>query len=993
MTESLEARTLLTGGDVTPTVGNNLGFEDPRDPPEQWSHSTDASSGEYDSIPVFEPGPITVNPVQGVRLGRTFVKGSANPPAGNAPNFSRMARSIMLYEGERFEFSWFGFVGNDGQAGAKNSVAAYIRDGVGGAYVATDSPGTGSQMVLLNDPNAVEHEFFLPANGFTGWRTKEFTAPETREYRFGVIARKERHRNSNFRVQIGVDDLKIFDNDTHPPTAVFGVPDQSDGEVNKVSWDIRDDKSGIFSRTMTLQQMVGSVWQDVDRNGDGTPDFQNTTDDAGSFSIDSLPPGVYRLSGSATDNDSARGAADRLSDSFDSRAFTISDDDTLAPMVIVDQPNQNDGQQNRVSWTISDFSGIHSRDVRLQQLVDGVWQEVPGYRDTASDAGAFDLDPVGVGKFRLSIHARDADNDWGTIGGNPTDSLETSVVTDVFCITDDDVAPPEILFDVMDQNDGQANRAGWTISDASGVESRDVRLQQLVDGDWQDVPGYQDTDSDAGEFDLDPPGLGTFRLSAWARDDDSDWGTVDSNPSDHAAGSEVSEEFTISDDDLLPPSVTITEGFALDGQANFFTITATDAERGGSGIEQIQVELYKDNVRVALDSDEWGPGLATGDGEVIRTLDLDPIVATMGLGTYRLRARALDNDDDWSSLPTGGGGLDGGGGPGLDDETADRLWSEWAQEETNIVDDDVAAPTVSLSFSGGTVPATSAFHITVTDQGQGGSGVRRVEARLYKDGELVSADPIVWPEPVAVGDEIATLSLNIDEFVLNHGCGDYRLQVRALDDDGDWETANASDRSWSEWKVLDAFIADPALPQVESLQINDGAAQRSHVSSVTVTFSTEVRYDADAFVVTDADGNVVTSHAQPDQESGRKQVTLTFSGSHVEASNSLRDGWYQLTIVGALVTDTQGTPLDGEQSGCAASDFTEPFYRLFGDAGGPVDGKDPVVDYDDYAVFRASYRTRAGHPRFNFIFDHDGDRDVDAADLFAIRRRFNRPLR
>lgn len=991
--ESLEARTLLTGGDVTPTVGNNLGFEDPRDPPEQWSHSTDASSGDYDSIPVFEPGPITVNPVQGVRLGRTFVRGSANPPAGNAPNFSRMARSIMLYEGERFEFSWFGFVGNDGQAGAKNSVAAYIRDGVGGAYVATDSPGTGSQMVLLNDPNAVEHEFFLPANGFTGWRTKEFTATETREYRFGVIARKDRHRNSNFRVQIGVDDLKIFDNDTAAPTATFDVPNQSDGDVNKVGWNIRDDKSGIFSRTITLQQLIGSVWQDVNRNGDGTPDFQNTTDDIGVFPIDSLAPGVYRLSGSATDNDSARGADDRSTGSFVSSAFTISDDDTLPPMVIVNQPDQNDGQQNRVSWTISDVSGIHSRDVRLQQLVDGVWQDEPGYRDTVSNDGAFDLDPLGVGKFRLSIRARDADNDWGTIGGDPTDSLETSVVTEAFCITDDDVAPPEIGFGVSDQNDGDANRASWTITDVSGVEGRDVRLQQMVDGNWQDVPGYRDTVSDAGEFDLDSLGLGTFRLSAWARDDDSDWGTVDSNPSDHAADSDVSPPFTISDDDLLPPSVTITEGSDLDGRANFFTITATDAERGGSGVERIEVELYKDNVRVALDNDEWGPGLATGDGEVIRTVDLDPIVATMGLGTYRLRARALDNDDDWSSLPTGGGGLDGGGGPGLDDETADRLWSEWGEVETNIVDDDVDSPMVRTEFSGGTVLATNEFQITVTDQGRGGSGVRRVEARLYKDNVLVSADPIVWPEPVAAGDETVTLTLNIDDYVSQHGCGEYRLQVRALDDDGDWETANASDRTWSEWVPLDVTITDPLLPRVASFQVNDGAVQRSHVSSVTVEFSTIVTFDANSFVVTDGEENVVASLAQSEVVDGRTVVTLTFSGAHVEASNSLQDGRYQLTVVGGLVTDAQARPLDGDASGCGATDFTAQFYRLFGDAGGPAAGEIPVVDYDDYGVFRAAYRTRAGHPRFNFIFDHDGDGDVDAADLFAFRRRFRRPLR
>src|SRR5205085_6799367 len=94
-----------------------------------------------------------------------------------------------------------------------------------------------------------------------------------------------------------------------------------------------------------------------------------------------------------------------------------------------------------------------------------------------------------------------------------------------------------------------------------------------------------------------------------------------------------------------------------------------------------------------------------------------------------------------------------------------------------------------------------------------------------------------------------------------------------------------------------AFLLVPAGPTVQSIQINDGSAQRSKVASVTVTFSTAVVPDAGAFTLARRGGDVLTVGQTT---SDNKSFVLTFSGASFTLG-SLVDGVYDLTVVGSKV--------------------------------------------------------------------------------------------
>jgi hypothetical protein len=171
--------------------------------------------------------------------------------------------------------------------------------------------------------------------------------------------------------------------------------------------------------------------------------------------------------------------------------------------------------------------------------------------------------------------------------------------------------------------------------------------------------------------------------------------------------------------------------------------------------------------------------------------------------------------------------------------------------------------------------------------------------------------------------------------------------------------------------------ATPA--KVTAVQINDGSAQRSRVSSLTVTFDNPPSLPgvpADGFELKrQSDGAGVTLAASV----GGSTVTLTFTGGPVE-SGSLADGRYTLRILAAQVPN-----LDGNGDGTPGDDYQlvgDPaaaprLFRLFGDADGDGD-----VDAQDFGAFRAAF----GGANNTFDFDNDGD--VDAADFGQFRARF-----
>jgi autotransporter-associated beta strand protein len=212
--------------------------------------------------------------------------------------------------------------------------------------------------------------------------------------------------------------------------------------------------------------------------------------------------------------------------------------------------------------------------------------------------------------------------------------------------------------------------------------------------------------------------------------------------------------------------------------------------------------------------------------------------------------------------------------------------------------------------------------------------------------------------------------------------------------------------------------APPVPPTVLSVQVNDGSAQRSEVTSITVTFSGTVAF---AGGNTNAAAAFQLQHVQDTTDinnlnaalsvngAGQESVTLSFTTNGnqpteidpISALNngvpSLADGRYQLTILAANVTDAvNGLELDGTGAGVAGVNYVSPtdtmgggpgqigLYRLFGDATG-----NGVVDAIDFGQFRQTFNASVGDPLYLAYLDADNSGSVDAQDLGQFRARLN----
>jgi len=180
--------------------------------------------------------------------------------------------------------------------------------------------------------------------------------------------------------------------------------------------------------------------------------------------------------------------------------------------------------------------------------------------------------------------------------------------------------------------------------------------------------------------------------------------------------------------------------------------------------------------------------------------------------------------------------------------------------------------------------------------------------------------------------------------------------------------------------VDDALAGAPR--KVESVVLNDGAAQRSMVNSLTVTFSGAAVLDAGAIELRRQDGSLVGLNADISIVAGKTVAVLTFVGPDI-IGGSLADGSYTLTIRGDRVHDRWGRELDGDGNGSAGGDRVDSFFRLFGDSDGGGD-----VDQLDGDLFRSAFKTSTGDTHYLWYFDFNGDGNVDGLDNGQFNRRF-----
>ncbi len=192
---------------------------------------------------------------------------------------------------------------------------------------------------------------------------------------------------------------------------------------------------------------------------------------------------------------------------------------------------------------------------------------------------------------------------------------------------------------------------------------------------------------------------------------------------------------------------------------------------------------------------------------------------------------------------------------------------------------------------------------------------------------------------------------------------------------------------------VDISIVDILEPRVESIQINGGSVQRSAIREVTLTFNQIVSIDqigGDPFVFLNLGTLAEAVDAPVISESGGKTVvTFTFlPGASVDATGSLVDGDYQLTIDYSRVT-ANGMTLDGNGDGATGdshvfgADPLDKFFRKYGDGTG-----NNLVELFDFAQFRSTFGLSSGAPNYLDYMDWDGNGIINLFDFAAFRSHF-----
>src|SRR5262249_9914723 len=185
---------------------------------------------------------------------------------------------------------------------------------------------------------------------------------------------------------------------------------------------------------------------------------------------------------------------------------------------------------------------------------------------------------------------------------------------------------------------------------------------------------------------------------------------------------------------------------------------------------------------------------------------------------------------------------------------------------------------------------------------------------------------------------------------------------------------------------IGAFEEQTPPVTVLGVVVNDGSAQRSMVTSITVTFTGTVTIDDGAFEVVNPEGSAVGLNFETFVVGERSFVLLTFLGDDIVPA-SVADGNYTLTIRGDLIRDNLGRRLDADGDGTPGGNRADAFFRLYGDGDGDRD-----VDLLDVVSFFGTFGRVADDPEFRWFFDFDGDGAVDTTALLALADRYGTQL-
>jgi hypothetical protein len=178
---------------------------------------------------------------------------------------------------------------------------------------------------------------------------------------------------------------------------------------------------------------------------------------------------------------------------------------------------------------------------------------------------------------------------------------------------------------------------------------------------------------------------------------------------------------------------------------------------------------------------------------------------------------------------------------------------------------------------------------------------------------------------------------------------------------------------------LAATTATPAAsaPTLNSVTFNDGSAQRSMITSITLAFSGPVTLGPGAVVISGVSGNPASVEYVQTANSDGSSYVLTFPSL---SASSLADGQYQLKVNAAQVASADG-------AATMETDSTTAFYRLFGDGDG-----NGTVDFNDFLSLQNAFGSTTGSVTWNAAFDSDSNNLIDFNDFLSLQNRFGMSL-
>jgi len=179
------------------------------------------------------------------------------------------------------------------------------------------------------------------------------------------------------------------------------------------------------------------------------------------------------------------------------------------------------------------------------------------------------------------------------------------------------------------------------------------------------------------------------------------------------------------------------------------------------------------------------------------------------------------------------------------------------------------------------------------------------------------------------------------------------------------------------------ILLDQTAPRVLSHTLNDGASQRSMLTSIALAFSEDIAGSiaaADLVLRNLTTDQIVAAERLVLTPLTPSQLRLTFTDL---TGNSLPDGNYLATLLAAGITDAAGNSLDGDGNGTGGDDYRFTFFRYYGDLDGDRD-----VDHLDLYGFQQTYRKTAADPTYNAALDFDADGAIGPADLAAYQLRY-----